>query len=238
MIGDQMKAVFADVIDTVLAANEDRIETLADEDRMLEPLRDALKAIKADADNQILLNHKSPAWNVPAYKSISILMAELDVVFDATTNLRHHVPYPVYHDWQGGNTLDGVVDKEIANKIRKRREELQAAASGKFIEKKKVDMEEIMQSFVVASNVFDPIRLPRQRIHWLENLVRLHDSLKTRGDGSEIRWRIYQICEPVENSWQRQWAPRQPLDWDKGMCFTYFMKYYLFDNFYIYRRKR
>jgi hypothetical protein len=114
-------------------------------------------------------------------------------------------------DWQNINPLDGIGDPIYVSKLKKSRTDLQNKS-----QKVKVDFDAVMEHLWKTSNVFDVIRLPKQKIKWLENLGRLLDHRKIRGDGSEVRWRIFKICESVEKTWESQWAPRQPLDWEKG----------------------
>ncbi len=64
-----------------------------------------------------------------------------------------------------------------------------------------------------AAELYDPVKLPRFRIQWLENLARLHEVRSNRAEGAEVRWRIFQLCQSVEDTWQQQWVPRPPLVW-------------------------
>ncbi len=90
-----------------------------------------------------------------------------------------------------------------------------AASLAQIARRPKMDIEEVMEMFVKASELFDPVRLPRQRIHWLENLVRLHGT-QNRAEGAEVRWRIVNICSLASSTFSLQWAPRSPLEWSKG----------------------
>ena len=76
-----------------------------------------------------------------------------------------------------------------------------------------LDCDGVMELFVEVANIFDPILLPRIRMRWLENLVRLLDSKLHRAESAEVRWRLYLLCEGVRGSWEKLWAPREPLQW-------------------------
>ena len=77
----------------------------------------------------------------------------------------------------------------------------------------KFDVEAVMELFIEISELYDPILLPRFRMRWLENLARLQDSKQNRGESAEARWRIFKVCESVRSTWDKVWAPREPLLW-------------------------
>jgi hypothetical protein len=79
------------------------------------------------------------------------------------------------------------------------------------------DLFELMETLFKAANVFDPIRLPRQRIWWLENLAALHSLRNNRVEGGEIRWQIYNVCVNVRKTWLTQWAPRHTLEFGNSV---------------------
>ena len=75
-------------------------------------------------------------------------------------------------------------------------------------------IEELMVHFLSAAEVYDPIKLPRFRMMWLENLARLHELRQNKAEGAEIRWKIFELCRGVENTWTTAWVPRPPLHWN------------------------
>ncbi len=55
-------------------------------------------------------------WNSSAYKAIARLMDELDIIYIANHNIRHHVTCPAVFEWQGYNSLDDPICKEQSQK--------------------------------------------------------------------------------------------------------------------------
>lgn len=218
-LADTCKAVFADVIDTLLECHSQDIKTLLDEDEILIPLRDGLAAIKAEATSRL----QSSNINSLAAKAACFLIDELIILYDALKCVRLHVPNSVFHDWQGSNTLDGPIDEKFKLRVRRNSAVLtECFSNGK--ESLNIDIDEIIETFVKAAKVFDPIRLTRFSILWLSHIAKLHDMNNNKSDGAEVRWRIFNICLVVENDWLNAWYPRPPLDWEKGSSY---LKQYL-----------
>jgi hypothetical protein len=147
-------------------------------------------------------------------------MTDLQVILLASAELRRYVTHPVAYDFLGANMLDGPFDDRttaLTHLMRQQRKAVKADGSvyQQGTTNSGFQIEEVMIHFVHAAEVYDPIKLPRFRIQWLENLVRLHELRLNRAEGAEIRWRIFQICQAVEDTWQVQWVPRPPLDWSR-----------------------
>jgi hypothetical protein len=128
----------------------------------------------------------------------------------------------VGYDFYGSNMLDGPWNERnsaLMSTIRnKRRNVLPDPVAGKQTPVSGFQLEEVMMHLAGAAEVYDPFKLPRLRMYWLENLAMLHKRNVNRAEGAEIRWRIFKLCELVEDTWRQQWVPRPPLPWSRRGC--------------------
>lgn len=241
LVSNTVLAVINDVIEAILDNNQPLITTHSDEDKILSCLYKAVRKMKAAAQSRLTMDPspraggaagqaERPAVAMPRLgpsctaafcKSVITLMDNLEVIFQANADLRRHVSHPVGYDFLGANMLDGPWDERIASLIHNQRfkrrkvERDPSEKGGKQAPISGFQLEEVMMHFVQAAEVYDPYKLPRFHMCWLENLARLHKLNGNKAESAEIRWRIYQLCQSVEDSWMQQWVPRPPLAWTR-----------------------
>lgn len=230
-IADVLKAVLFDSIEAIIDVYHNTTESIAEEDKLLDPILQAIltlqqnsksileSVIASNSDTSISSQRQCNSSLVTSQETEMIMATarELETLFHAITQLRHHLMTPVAYLWEGGSGLDIALKRGSQRRSRLRKSSVASLLSTTTTSSPLVaDMDAVAESFLAASNVFDPIRLPRLRIFWLEQLVRLHESLRTRGDLAEARWRIYEVMLKVENHWESTWALRKPLSWRKG----------------------
>jgi hypothetical protein len=204
--------VFDDVMTDILESNRELIRYNSDENALLQPLQASIVRMR-----EVQLNELKSNVSTKAAFSLAVvsLMNNLLLIFRATGYLRRHVTHPVGHDWVAVNLLDGPYDERSTAYMNYLRNSRKAVTTLNTVQ---VDLEAVMEVFVEAAEIFDPVSLPRFRMRWLENLARLHEQKGNKSEGAEIRWRIFQICEVCKTSWPDQWVPRQPLDWYRRGC--------------------
>lgn len=91
------------------------------------------------------------------------------------------------------------------------------------------DSHAIMDCYMDAARIFNPLESPRQHLFWLENLTKYQEIQGNLSESAELRWKIYQVCcavaaQPYANAMFCEntdpsatvWCPRQSLDWCKG----------------------
>jgi hypothetical protein len=209
IVADTVLAVVDDVIWAIIGFHKDIITTLDDEDVLLEPLCKSVTSVIETCAKAI-----DEKGNAAYFGSVIKLMTDLDIQIRANYKVRRHVENLVVHDWHGVNMLDGPFDARTqlvsVNTFKERRMIIGTQTT------KTKSMDEVVELFVQASEVYSPLRLPRQRIRWLENLARIHERGLNRAEAAEIRWRIFEICYKVKDSWRDLWAPQPPLHWDKS----------------------
>jgi hypothetical protein len=217
LISTTVLAVVDDVIAEILDCNRRNINTFSDEDKVLQKLNDSIGDMKSvakaklDKQRATALGERSSPFGA----SLMSFLNDLSAILLANAELRRHVSHPVGYDFKGANLLDGPFDERasiLMQAARKKRKDVKndndavTAKSGFHIE-------EVMMHFLKAAEIYDTYKLPRFRMHWLENLARLHELRSNRAEAAEIRWRIFLLCEQVENVWQQLWVPRPPLAW-------------------------
>ncbi len=217
VLADIMMSVLDDVISSILEIFNGVAHSFENEDDLLAPLVTSFQQMKSAAIDK--MSHQQHSKSIAFYFSLKKIMVDLELLLSANAQLRRHLSHPVGYDWLGMNMLDGPFDQRMTEIIHTLRNQRKWVTTGNVtgVEKyQKMDLEEVMEMFVRSSDLFDPIRLPRQRIQWLENLSRLHEIRMNRAEGAEVRWKIFKICNQVRSTWNSQWAPRKPLDWVKG----------------------
>ncbi len=217
LISTTVLAVVDDVIAEILDCNRKNISTFSDEDKVLQKLHDSIRDMryvaKAKLDKQ-----RATAFgerSSPFGASLMSFLNDLTVILLANAELRRHISHPVGYDFKGANLLDGPFDERASNLIqaaRKKRKDVKNDNDA-VMAKSGFHIEEVMMHFVKAAEIYDTYKLPRFRMHWLENLARLHELRSNRAEAAEIRWRVFLLCEQVENVWQQLWVPRPPLAW-------------------------
>ena len=194
VIADVAKAVSADVFDGLAqdcesgpGAAEERVGIL-----LL-----SLSSMKSD----LLAPDDDDANTRLAKKSTALFLGDLEKLFQAMALCKCYVKSPVSYSWDGSDALERS-QPDLDNSP-------PSSPAG-------IDANTIMETFVRASELFDPVRLPRFRILWLEQLIRFHEEVGSRGNDGAIRLEIFELCRRSETSWADQWAPRRPLTWGKG----------------------
>lgn len=232
LVSNTILAVINDVVETILDNYQHQIKTYSDEDAVLRDLDSAIAKMKSVAQNSITtVGSGSGGWSQPNLgvsntaafcKSVVNLMENLEIILLANADLRRHVSHPVGYDFYGSNMLDGPWNERnsaLMSTIRnKRRNVLPDPVAGKQTPVSGFQLEEVMMHLAGAAEVYDPFKLPRLRMYWLENLAMLHKRNVNRAEGAEIRWRIFKLCELVEDTWRQQWVPRPPLPWSRRGC--------------------
>jgi hypothetical protein len=143
------------------------------------------------------------------------LASKLQTLFHAAQCLRRHATHPVVFDWGGGgNALDGPFDDRLLSLLHNARRARKAATpphalavatatsptapaatAAAYRHYLTTDVETVPEAFLAAAAVFDPRALPRQHMHWLENLARYQDGRGHRGEGAMARWAIFKVNE-------------------------------------------
>ena len=205
-------SVIDDVMTHILESNRELIRYNSDENALLQPLQANIVRMR----EVHLTDLRTPNSPKAAFaSSVVTLMNNLLLIFRATGYLRRHVTHPVGHDWLAVNMLDGPYDERSTAFMNYLRNSRKAVTTLNTVQ---VDLEAVMEVFVEAAEIFDPISLPRFHMKWLENLARLHDQKGNKSEGAEIRWRIFKVCDACKLTWPNQWVPRQPLDWYRRGC--------------------
>lgn len=204
--------VFDDVMTHILESNRELIRYNSDENALLQPLQANLVRMREAQLMELKVANNPKAAFATA---VVTLLNNLLLIFRATGYLRRHVTHPVGHDWLGVNMLDGPYDDRSTAFMNYLRNSRKAVTTLNTVQ---VDLEAVMEVFVEAAEIYDPVSLPRFRMRWLENLARLHEQKGNKSEGAEIRWRIFKICEACKTSWPNQWVPRLPLDWYRRGC--------------------
>lgn len=210
LIVNTVLAIMNDVIEGILDANKAVVKTHADEDRIVGYLNISIVNMK----DAVRRNSFNSSMHVAFAQAVVTFMNSLEVILLANSDIRRYVSHPVGYDFLGANLLDGPFNERtslLVQTLRQRRKEVQRDAADS--NKSGFQIEEVMMHFVRAAEVYDPIKLPRFRMQWLENLARLHELRQNRAEGAEIRWKIFQLCQLVEHTWHNQWSPRPPLEW-------------------------
>lgn len=230
LVANTILAVINDVIETILDNYQHQIKFYSDEDEVLKDLDNAIASMKrvaqwnltaggGDGDGTWGQPNLGAANNSAFCKSVIQLMDNLEVIMLANSDLRRNVSHPVGYDFYGSNMLDGPWNERnsaLMSAIRnKRRNVLPDPVVGKLTPISGFHLEEVMQHLVAAAEVYDPFKLPRLRMYWLENLAMLHKRNMNRAEGAEVRWKIFKLCELVEDTWRHQWVPRPALAWTR-----------------------
>lgn len=159
----------------------------------------------------------------PMAVSLIEFVKSVEIVFRANADVRRYLSLPAGYDFFGANLLDGPYDdrtslllqilrqnrRNVKNDTNYPNDNSNKSSAGSF------QLEEVMMHFVAAAEVYDVFKLPRFKMQWLENLARLHQSKSNRAEGAEVRWRIFKICQQIEDRWPRLWSPRPPLQWQR-----------------------
>ena len=233
-ISNTILAVFNDVLETILDNNSHLIKTYSDEDDVLETLAESIAKMRRAAKGSMMtylypstldaetvdangypVPNLGPASTSAFCKAVVTLMDNLEILMQANADLRRHASHPVGFDFYGSNMLDGPWDERnsaLMAAIRNKRRVVQADAV-KQAPLSGFHLEEVMMRLSMAAEVYDPFKLPRLRMFWLENLAMLHKRNANRAEGAEVRWRIFKVCELVEDTWRSQWVARPPLAW-------------------------
>eukprot|EP01038_Epipyxis_sp_PR26KG_P007484 gene7484-10199_t len=235
LLSNTIYAVLDDVMQDIL----DMYITYADDDKLFEGLEISVSSMRNAAFDKLNTPEEFSTRKIrqssALYFSIIKLMDDLTVLLHAYSDLRKYVHNPVGYDFFGANLLDGPFDDRTfalslrLNQMRKVGNKSvnpnDASSPQVMLQtsqlKTTFQIEEVMARFVQASEIYDPVKLPRFRMRWLGNLVRLQESKNNKVEAAEIRWRIFLLCKLVEESWAQQWVPRPPLDWKKqGMSYS------------------
>lgn len=216
LISTTILAVFNDCLWEILDYNRHRIKTYNDEDTVLKRLSEAIENMRQVAREKLSSKDENGLLNrSPFCSALVSFLNGLDTIMLANGDFRRYVTHPVDYDYFGANLLDGPFETRTitlvqASRTRRRlvTGEVNGAAS-----KAGFHIEEVMARFVAASEVYDPFKLPRFRMFWLENLARLHELCGNRAEGAEIRWRIFVLAYQLQENWTKMWAPRPPLPW-------------------------
>jgi hypothetical protein len=228
LVANTVLAVINDVVETILDSYQHQVKFYSDEDEVLKDLDNAIASMKRVAQWNLTMGGTTEdgGWGEPNLgaannsafcKSVIQLMESLEVILLANSDLRRNVSHPVGYDFYGSNMLDGPWNERnsaLMSAIRnKRRNVLPDPVVGKLTPMSGFHLEEVMQHLVAAAEVYDKFKLPRLRMYWLENLAMLHKRNMNRAEGAEVRWKIFKLCELVEDTWRHQWVPRPPLAW-------------------------
>lgn len=213
LIATTVLAVINDVVTEILDCNRQNINSYEDEDKVLRNMFDCISDMKTIAKMKIAAADNKVRQNKSAFSaSLISFLTDLEIVLEASSDVRKHITHPVEYDFLGANLLDGPFDGRIFDLTkysREKRKKTQSVA----VKSSGFDIEEVMIRFLRAAEIYDTFKLPRFRMQWLENLTRLHEAKRNKAECGEIRWRIFLICQQVENIWQQLWSPRQPFAW-------------------------
>jgi hypothetical protein len=225
--GDVYLSVFDDVLEELLKPLQEMKRTYDDEDDVLLPMALSFATMQQyfkKKSDDARKNPRSYGSNngcnnmIPFYSAALKLLTGFQLLILADAQRRRHVSHQVGYDWSGVNMLDGPFDNlsVSAHQVHILRMNRALLKENPDTKRQKLETEEVMELFYKASEVFDPVRLPRQHIRWLESLARLADLKTYRAEAGIARWRIFKICLAVKDTWQSAWAPRQPLQWIRG----------------------
>jgi hypothetical protein len=228
VISTTVLAVFNDVCSEILEGSKNTIQCYSDEDRALQGLIDTFKEIK-EINSKILKNPKKKKFYSLSNAIIS-LVKNVEIIFRAISDVRRYVQLPAVYDFYGANLLDGPFDDRtslLLQVIRQSRKTIKndneanplsstnPSGSTTTVKSPNFQLEEVMYHFLEAAEIYDAYKLPRFKMQWLENLARLHQSRLNRAEGAEIRWRIFLLCQQIEDRWQNMWSPKPPLQWQR-----------------------
>ena len=217
IVSNTILAVINDVIDTLLESNRSTIVNHSDEDRVLAGLTALVESMLDTAshrDSVIFAGTNSGTIAIPFLEALQRFAKNLGIVLLAHGDMRRYLPTPVGYDFYGANLLDPLtLDDPRVTALFCRPREQRKQVKPDSTAKKVAQIDEITSRFFQASEVYNPIVLPRFRMLWLENLARMNEIKQNRAESAEIRWRIYNLCVQVADTWRTQWVPRPPLEW-------------------------
>lgn len=213
IVSNTILAVINDVIDTLLETNRSSIVNHSDEDRILGGLTALVESMQETASHRDNSGMYSGTITVSFLEALQRFAKNLGIVLLAHGDMRRYLHSPVGYDFYGANLLDPPLDDPRVTTLFCRPREQRKQVKPDNTVKKVIQVEEVTTRFLQAAEVYNPISLPRFRMLWLENLARMNEFKQNRAESAEIRWKIYNICVQVANTWRTQWVPRPPLEW-------------------------
>ena len=213
VVSNTILAVLNDVIDTLLESNRSSIVNHSDEDRILSGLTALVESMHETALHRDNSGMYSDTITVSFLEALQRFAKNLGIVLLAHADMRRFLHNPVGYDFYGANLLDPPVDDPRVTALFCRPREQRKQVKPDNAAKKVLQVEEVTARFLQAAEVYNPICLPRFRMLWLENLARMNEFKQNRAESAEIRWKIYNLCVQVANTWRTQWVPRPPLEW-------------------------
>jgi hypothetical protein len=214
LISNTVLSIISEIISDILELNNsDNVLFHADQDVFLIALQLSITNMRNAAVEKMKVNCKYSACCV----SIIKLMDDLKIIFQASACVRRYALTPVVHDYEFcSNVLDGPYVDSVMNKaIKLKEKKLKTDFNEQSFYKNAFQIEEVLLLFIQAAEVYDPIKLTRFKMNWYGNLIRLNDTRTNKAESAETRWRIFQLCQLVEDTWQDQWVPRSPLEWKR-----------------------
>ena len=222
-------AVLEDVIDKIVSDNENVITNSDDETRVLDLFKLSLtwmiNNLQENADNvSTYMTESEQNLFASFYVAVSSFIEHVDLLIDAYLISKRYMYPPLQMNWDGSNcnNLDpsAVASHRPSLNISRINASLNRRSSSPINSNIKDELNNVVAIFFEASELFDPILLPRQKIRWLERIGRLHDDSNNIAEAADIRWRIYKVCATVEPFLDTIWAPKAPFEWKRRVKLT------------------
>ena len=219
-------AVLEDVIDKIVGDNENVITNSDDETRVLDLLKLSLtwmiNNLQEGADNVYMTESEQNQF-ASFYIAVNSFMEHVELLIDAYLISKRYMYPPLQMNWDGTNcnNLDppAILNRPSLN-ISRINPAPNRRSSSPINTNIKDELNNVVAIFFEASELFDPILLPRQKIRWLERIGRLHDDSNNIAEAADIRWRIYKVCATVEPFFDTIWAPKAPFEWKRRVKST------------------